>query len=163
MTPRDLLVVAKAIGPLFDGLRQTLAGVEQRLAAVEIRAAQPGPPGPPGPMGPDGLGFDDMTADWVGQRTLRFTWARGDRVKTHEVSLTGFPDVDPDDLAWRADKTYHRGDIVQLHGAWIARGTSVGMRPGSGADAAASWKLFLKAGKDGRDGKPGPKGEDARR
>jgi hypothetical protein len=143
VTPRDLLVVAKAVGPLVDAL-------ERRLAAVETKAAVPGPMGPPGPPGADGLGFDDLSFDYVGQRTLRLSWSRGDRVKTQDVSLTGFPDVDPDDLAWRADKTYQRGDIVQLNGAWIARGTSVGMRPGSGEDAAASWKLFLKAGKDTR-------------
>jgi hypothetical protein len=136
-------------------IQMAVAPIAGRVRALEARAPIPGPPGPPGPMGPEGLGFDDLSFDYVGQRTLRVAWSRGDRVKTQDVSLTGFPDVDPDDLAWRADKTYHRGDIVQLHGAWIAKGTSVGMRPGSGADAAASWKLFLKAGKDGRDAKSG--------
>ena len=175
MTGRELGTLSRAVvtwtGNVLDGVEKAwaarLGAFETRLAAVEARAAIPGPAGPAGPpgvpgapgapgaigpagpAGADGRGIDAI--DYVGKRTLRFTWSRGAHTETHDVSMTGFPDVDPDDLAWRADKTYARGDIVQLNGAWIAKGTSVGMRPGSGPDAAIAWKLFLKAGRDGKD------------
>ncbi len=163
MTPHELETIGRSVVTFTRGL---VAGLEARLAAVEARAAVPGPPGAPGapgatgapgergpagPAGADGLGLEDFSAEFVGGRTLRLALTRGDRTVTRDVTLTGFPDVDPDDLAWRPDRTYQRGDIVQLNGAWIAKGTSINMRPGSSVEAAACWKLFLKAGRDGKD------------
>ena len=126
-----------------------LTAVRDRLADVELRAAQPGPAGPagvPGPAGADGLdgfGFDDLQLDYDGQRTITVRFSRADRVAVFPLSVP-WPLYQG---TYVAGQDYARGDVVTSGGsAWHAH-ASTRERPGE----HPSWQLMVQRGKHGRN------------
>jgi hypothetical protein len=106
--------------------------------------------GKDGAPGRDGFGFDDMTAEYDGERTVTLVFAKGDHVER-------FPFVLPivlDKGVFKDGKTYAKGDAVSYGGSiWIAQ-EETGDKPDGGKD----WRLAVKRGRDGKDGtvKPAP-------
>jgi integrin beta 3 len=144
-------------------VRAALAPVVARLELLEARAlvagpagrdgvdGAPGAPGAPGrdgaagAPGRDGLGFEDLewAEDAVGRLEARFV--RGERVAT--VRLPGLVYRD----TYREGTAYEKGDAVTWGGGiWIA-GAATTAKPGQGA---TPWRLAVKAGRDGRGGRP---------
>jgi len=93
----------------------------------------------------DGFGFEDMSVDYDGERTIKLVFQRGDHRKE-------FPLVMPvilDRGVYSEGKTYARGDCVTWGGSrWIAQKDSVAAKPGSGDE----WLLSVKRGQNGKDG-----------
>jgi integrin beta 3 len=128
------------------------------------RDGLPGLPGAPGERaidgkdgrdgidGKDGLGFDDMTVEYDGERSFTFRLARGDTVKewTRTVPVQLYRGVHVDGQA------YEQGDVVTWGGSLYHCNEPTTEKPGA---ASKAWTLAVKRGQDGRDGKPGEKGE----
>lgn len=58
---------------------------------------------------------------------------------------------------------YQKNDIVQWSGGgWIAVIDHPPLKPGAGSPEATGWRLFIKPGRDGKDGKPGINGKDGK-
>ena len=165
-----IAIIDSAIGPVLERLaaaNQTIAELEQRLkdshamhaaaltavrdrvTVIESAAAVPGPAGPAGAVGPpgrDGFGFDDLTVDYDGERTLTFRFVHGDQVKA-------FPIVVPWMLyrnTFAAGTDYSRGDVVTDRGAAWHATTATRFRPGD----HPSWHMLVRRGDRGRDAKP---------
>lgn len=161
-----IAIIDSAIGPVLERLaaaNQTIADLERRLEAraldlgsvrerltrLEERPPMPGPAGPAGANGPaghDGFGFDDLTVDYDGERTLTLRFVSGDRVKA-------FPIVLPWPVyrgTFKAGADYNRGDVVTDRGsAWHAN-TATRFRPGDSPD----WQMMVRRGDRGHDAKP---------
>lgn len=96
---------------------------------------------PEGKNGLDGVGFDDMTAEYDGERTITFRFERGENVKTFSFDMP----VVLDRGVWREGE-FKAGDGVSWAGSfWIAQ-RSTDAKPGSGED----WRLAVKRGQDGK-------------
>jgi hypothetical protein len=116
------------------------------------RDGMPGVPGLQGEKGldgrdgVDGLGFDDMTIEHDGERTVLIKAKRGDRAKT--LGAVTFP-VQIYRGVYTEGKSYERGDSVTWAGSmWVAH-EDTSAKPGEGSK---SWQLCVKKGRDGRDG-----------
>lgn len=94
--------------------------------------------------GADGFGFDDLQAEYDGERRLVLRFAQGERVKEFEAVLP----VIIDRGVYSPGKSYERGDAVSFGGAlWICQIEKSANKPGSNTD----WRLAVKKGRDGRD------------
>lgn len=101
-----------------------------------------------GKDGADGLGFDDMQAEYDGERGVTLKFARGDQVKSVSLRIP----VVIDRGVYRADEGYEPGDGVTWGGSyWIAQQETKAKpdTPNSG------WRLAVKKGRDGKDGRDG--------
>lgn len=138
--------VRTALTPVVARLRAVesaasdLAPVPARIASLEAREPVQGPPGP---AGAPGLGFDDATVEYDGERTIRLTWARGDARREQAIKLPA--------MLYRGvyapGKLYERGDVVTLGGSlWHCNADTTTTRPG---DGAPTWTLAVKRGRDG--------------
>jgi hypothetical protein len=135
-----------------------------------------GPEGPQGPVGLPGekglagqdgtdFGWDECSEIVVDNetRTAVATFRRGERTKEIPVRFVGpalmvYRDV------FNHGKQYDSGDVVSFGGhMWVAlKRTEI--RPGLATDdSKTSWRMCVKAGRDGRQGPIGPKGEDGPR
>jgi integrin beta 3 len=129
-------------------VERTLKPIEIKLAVIEDRKPLKGDPGKdalPGEPGKDGLGFDDLTVEHDGERTVILRFARGDLVKE-------FPVVFPVPIyrdVYRPEKAYVRGDVVTFGGSMWHCNAATEEKPGDGSTA---WTLAAKRGRDGRDG-----------
>ena len=93
--------------------------------------------------GKDGLGFDDMTVEHDGERTITLKFARGDEVKEFSFKIHALIERG----IYRHGSVYEKGDGVTFGGSyWIAQ-KDTDEKPGSG-DA---WRLAVKKGRDGKD------------
>ena len=101
-----------------------------------------------GKDGEPGLGFDDLTVEYDGERTIRLKMERGEMVKESSIVLP----VNIDRGIYGEGKQYETGDSVTWAGSyWIAqRATS--SKPDS---ADSGWRLAVKRGRDGKDGRNG--------
>lgn len=171
MTTRDLTAIVKGIAPVVHDLLQK---VHARIDAVQqLAKGDAGPMGPQGPEGPagrdgrdglsglqgekgangidgkdgiDGLGFDDLNVLYNGERELTFRFQQGARVKEFTVHMPL--------LVYRGvyleSKTYELGDVVTWAGStWNCQEPTT-TKPG---DGSTSWKLMVKRGRDGKDGR----------
>lgn len=107
--------------------------------------------------GKDGLGFDDFSAEYDGERTVTFTFMRGDVVKT-------FPFRIPVPLyrgTYDAAKAYEVGDSVTWGGSmWIAKESATSVAPDeSSTIGKKTWALAVMRGKQGKPGLKGDSGE----
>jgi integrin beta 3 len=116
-----------------------------------------GKDGAPGKAGADGLGFDELTHEYDGERTFAVVFTRGETVKRFEHVVPFLLDRG----VWRQG-AYARGDAVSHGGSlWIAQADTTSKPEDKGSD----WRLAVKRGRDGRDGKdgaPGPQGPAGR-
>lgn len=162
LTRDSIAGLMQAIAPVIrqyfydqtSDLRCAVSRLETEIQQLResARPGRDGLPGAPGTAGRDGrdgapgndgLGFDDLTVDYDGDRTLTLGFAQGDRKRS-------FPAVLPivlDRGVWR-DGQYIRGDAVTYAGAlWIARRPTT-VRPGEGPDNG--WRLAVKAPRHGK-------------
>lgn len=109
-----------------------------------------GSAGKDGRDGTDGAGFDDLRAEFDGDRRLTLKFGSGDRVKTFDLVLP----IPIHRDKWAAGK-YERGDEVS-HGGQIFRAMrDTEGKPGPQCD---DWRVAASRGRDGRDGKDGERG-----
>jgi hypothetical protein len=116
-----------------------------------------GPSGPQGDRGPDGLGFDDLSVTYDGQRTFTVTFQRGDVVKA-------FPFRMPVVLyrgIYDQSTTYEAGDAVTWGGSmWIARTDTASVAPDENSVAGKKvWALSVMRGRAGKQGTKGDTGD----
>lgn len=95
--------------------------------------------------GKDGLGFEDMTAEYDGERTVTLRFACGESAKELTLKMP----IPIDRGIWRDGQICETADVVGFGGsAWIAvRDTAE--KPDMGAK---DWRLLVKKGRDGKDG-----------
>lgn len=94
--------------------------------------------------GIDGLGFDDMTVDYDGERSIVLRWSRGEVMKEAKIEMP----VVIDRGVFKDGGSYARGDGVTWGGSyWIAQ-DDTGEKPG---DGSKSWRLAVKKGRDGKE------------
>jgi hypothetical protein len=124
----------------------------ERRAAVTLEKALERMPKPAnganGKDGVDGLGFDDLQVEHDGGRRVSLKFARGDRVKEFSFDLP----VVIDRGIYKDGSAYSAGDGVTWGGSyWIAQ-CETKSKP-DGADSG--WRLAVKKGRDGKDGRNG--------
>lgn len=103
-----------------------------------------GSDGANGKDGADGLGFDDMVAEYDGERGIVLRFVRGEQVKQFAFSMP----VVIDRGVWVEGKEYAAGDAVTWAGSvWIAQ-KDTSDKP----DGGDGWRLSVKRGRDGKDG-----------
>lgn len=106
----------------------------------------PGRDGAPGKDGADGLGFDNLTVEHDGERLITVRVTNGERTRSFPITIPCmiYREV------YRAETAYQKGDCVSFGGSiWTAlRDTTE--KPGNGSE---DWKLSVKHGRDGRDGR----------
>lgn len=133
-------VVAKG---LLDMERRAQGVLERAVAAI------PKPKdGEDGRDGVDGLGFDDMTASYDGEREVTLTFQRGDLVKTFSLSLP----VVIDRGYWREGTEAKTGDGWTHDGTWWIAQRDTKAAP---SRDSADWRIGARKGRDGRQGDPG--------
>nr|WP_313023108.1 hypothetical protein [Brucella intermedia] len=104
--------------------------------------------GDDGKPGADGLGFDDLSVEYDGEKTVTLKFVRGEQSKEFPLVLP----VVIDRGVFSEGKTYEPGDGVTWGGSfWIAQEITA-EKP----DSAKGWRLAVKKGRDGRDGKIEP-------
>lgn len=138
-----LAATASSVGESVNGLRE-------RVAVVEVRAQVPGPAGTDGQAGKDGadgLGFDDLVAVQQDDRSFTIKASRGDRVK--DIGTARFP-VQIQRGVYVEGKSYELGDMVTWAGSQWHCNEETSTKPGDGLKA---WTLVVKRGRDGKDGR----------
>jgi hypothetical protein len=156
MTPDEL---ARALAPVVrDYVKAAVAAAVATVTAeleARVAAVPAGPPGAPGKdghdgaagrPGRDGVGVDDVSVEYDGERLITLTVARGGIVKAFPITLA----IPLDRGGWSAAKVYGRGDLVSYHGhAWLCQQAhTAGAKPGEGT----AWRLAIRgADKRARD------------
>jgi hypothetical protein len=181
MTPDALaLVVVRTIKQALVPMRELVAGLDgrlagldgrlarlegaaageglirERLAALETRAPVPGPPGRDGldgKAGADGLGVEDLTAAFDGERTLTLTFGREGRAKVFTFALP----IPVYQGVWVSGRAYYSGDLITCDGSvWHCQAPTTQARPG---ERESGWRLMVKRGEAGRSVRePAPMG-----
>ncbi len=104
-----------------------------------------GKDGEDGKPGLDGLGFDDLSFEYDGEKTAVLRFIKGDETKQFSFQMP----IVIDRGVFSEGKTYEPGDGVTWAGSfWIAQ-ESTTEKP----DSAKGWRLAVKKGRDGKDGK----------
>ena len=143
----DLEILMDAMLESLDRMSQRIGEIEQTAKTLQtaIEAIEPGRdgrdglPGRDGAAGADGIGFDDFTMSFDGDRTLTFEASANGRTKsfTAELPMVIYRGV------WKDAGTYAKGDAVTADGSmWIAREAPSG-KPGT---MASGWQLAVKRG-----------------
>lgn len=103
-----------------------------------------------GKDGRDGIGFDDLQVEFDGQKTVTFKLQREDVTKEFNLTLP----VVVDRGIFKELQPYQSGDGVTWGGSyWIAQKDAPVGKPGeAGSDG---WRLAVKKGRDGKDGRNG--------
>lgn len=106
-----------------------------------------GKDGADGIDGADGFSLEDFDVSLGDDgRTLSFKFARGELIKERQIKLA----VLLDKGIYRPDAGYEKGDCVSLGGSgFVAQKDAPAGKPGESDD----WRLFVKRGRDGKDGK----------
>jgi hypothetical protein len=109
-----------------------------------------GPPGPPGPPGRDGAPGPAGPAGPAGERGADGAPGPAGRDGTGEVVVKN-----EHRGVWTAALGYARGEQVTHDGSvWVAKCDNPVGKPGT-AEAVDSWRLIVKRGADGKDGRAG--------
>lgn len=146
---------------LDESPTKDLARLSERLAVVETRApvagpaglagtdGQPGRDGLNGKDGADGLGFEDLSVDFDGDRTIVLTFERGAQKKTWPIQL---PYLKYQAL-YEDGRTYVKGDVVTWGGSmWFCEAAdSKNKKPGESKD----WLQCVQRGREGKAGRDG--------
>lgn len=101
-----------------------------------------GDKGDPGKDGVDGVGFDDLSVEYDGEKSFTMKFTKGERLKEFAFSLP----VVIDRGIFSQGKSYQAGDGVTWAGHyWIAQ-KDTEAKPGEGD----GWRLAVKRGRDGK-------------
>jgi integrin beta 3 len=136
------------IDPALDAVHER---IDRMPAAREGRdgrdgaRGEDGKDGLAGADGQDGLGFEDMSVEHDGERTVILRFARGELVR--EFPLT-FPVPIYRDV-YRPERAYVRGDVVTFGGSMWHCNAATEEKPGE----SGAWTLAAKRGRDGQKGK----------
>lgn len=108
-----------------------------------------GKDGQDGAPGKDGFGFEDMDACVLDDdRTIELSFRRGDEEKCFTFKWP----VPVDRGVFKASEAYEAGDAVTWGGSlWIAQ-RATNAKPDT---PESGWRLAVKKGRDGKDGKVG--------
>lgn len=133
--------------PGRDGIdgRDGLPGLPGR----DGKDGKDGENGADGKDGRDGFTPDDLHVE-LGEdgRTIKFALIAGERRVEREVKMA----VPLDRGVWRPEGEYEKGDAVTYAGAlWMATDDTPDGAPGVGK----GWRLAIKKGRDGRNGRDG--------
>jgi hypothetical protein len=129
--------VGRVVG--WDGVDCDFERVDKRIAD-DIKALFDAAPKPR-----DGFGFDDLSVEHDGERTITIVFQRGGERKEFPVVMP----VVLDRGVFVEGKTYDRGDSVTWAGStWIAQKDKVTSKPETSND----WRLAVKRGSKGKDG-----------
>lgn len=167
MDHRAVTAMVTALAPVIHehvtkGIADAVAPLLKRISELEARSPEKGEPGErgadgapgrdgvDGKDGADGLGFDDLSVEHDGERTLTLRFVRGEQSKEFAVDLP----IVIDRGVWREGK-FKRGDGVSWGGSFFIAQKNTTAKPETSAD----WRLAVKRGRDGKDGKPGEKGQ----
>ena len=146
-------VTVEDVQPLVDAQFATWSRDFERTARDYLQKQFDAVPKPRD--GIDGLGFDDFTVDYDGERALVFRLKRGEQVRE-------FPFTLPIPLyreIYKRGQTYALGDCVTWGGAmWIAQ-AETDAQP---AEEGEKWKLCVRRGRDGDRGRGGENGKDGK-
>jgi hypothetical protein len=94
--------------------------------------------------GADGLGFDDLSVEYDGERSFTIKFQRGEEIKEFAFRIP----VVLDRGVFKQERAYERSDGVTYGGSWwIAQRDAPEGKPGFGGD----WRLAVKHGRDGKD------------
>jgi hypothetical protein len=104
-----------------------------------------------GKDGLDGFGFDDLDVVHDGERTVTFTFTKGERQKTFPIVF----DVPLFRGVFTEGKSYDSGDLVQFGGNMYYAQRQTAQKPAENGEGAKDWKLAVRRG---REGKEGPRG-----
>jgi hypothetical protein len=157
-TADDLVgAVQRYVDAVVAPLREKILVQEAEIAALKAREPQPGRDGVGiassfidrsgalvqtltdgtvrevgivvGRDGEPGLGFDDMTIEFDGNRCLMFRFARGEKTKEFKFALPSpvYKEV------YRPEETYFLGDMVSFGGSiWSCMVPATTTKPGQG-------------------------------
>lgn len=156
--PKPTYTIWQAIG---SALALSLRAIDEIRALARLPGPQ-GEKGDPGQDGKDGMGFEDLTIEHEdGGRVVVYRLALGDRLKEFRCTT----DTVLDRGVFKDGDTYERGDMVTWGGSgWVCQ-KETRAKPG---DGSSDWRLFVKKGRDGKDGingkdgTPGLNGKDGR-
>jgi hypothetical protein len=102
------------------------------------------------PKPKDGLGFDDLSVDFDGERTFTLRFVRGDQTKEFPFDLA----LPLDRGVWK-EGDWKKGDGVTWNGSWFIAQKDTSEKP----EVSRDWRLAVKRGRDGRNGKDGEPGQ----
>lgn len=98
------------------------------------------------PKPKDGLGFDDMSVEYDGERTIKFVLERGDERREYVFDMP----IPLYQGLFEDGKSYEKGDSVTWAGSvWIAQSNGATKKPGENNN---EWRLAVKRGKPGQNG-----------
>lgn len=121
---------------------------ERRGTDLIQRAIDKIPTPKDGRDGIDGLGFDDLSAEFDGEKTVTLKFAKGEQVKEFKFALP----VTVDKGVYKEGVQYLAGDGVTWCGSyWIAK-RNTNAKPDS---SDSGWRLAVRKGRDGRNGRDG--------
>lgn len=100
--------------------------------------------GKDGLNGADGLGFDDLSAEFDGERTVTLKFQRGDRIKSFEFVIPAIIDRG----VYTVGKEYVQSDGVTFKGSYYIAQSVTTEEPGTGK----GWRQAVRKGRDGKDG-----------
>lgn len=103
--------------------------------------------------GPPGLGFDDMSCDFDGERVLTLKFSRGEQNKEFKFRL----DIPLDRGVHQDGRQYEKSDFVTFGGRTFIAQIDTAAKPDV---TSKDWRLMANKGRDGKDGvmrqPPGP-------
>jgi integrin beta 3 len=142
-------VTADDVMPALEAMvAKWMIDVERRTVDQVQRAMDAVPRPKDGRDGVDGLGFEDLSVEFDGERNFTLKFERGDQKKEFAFSL---PIVIYRGVH-RDGEQYQKGDGVTWAGSfWIAQ-CDTKAKP---IDGSVDWKLSVKRGRDGKNGDPG--------
>jgi hypothetical protein len=148
---KDGLNIAGMVIDRAGELIVTTSNGEQRsLGPVVGMDGKDGKDGADGAPGVDGLGFDDLSVEYDGERTFTVRFQCGDRLKefSFPAPTTIYRGI------YKPETQYRAGDSVTYGGSQFIARVDTTERPETNGD----WQLAVKRGRDGKDGKPGKDG-----
>ncbi|THJ30946.1 hypothetical protein E8K88_16400 [Lampropedia aestuarii] len=142
----DSLVAEKSARWELDFERRAAATLEK--AIDRMPKPKDGTDGKDGRDGVDGLGFDDLQAEYDGERGITLKFTKDDRVKSIALAMP----VVIDRGVYKEGADYVTGDGVTWGGSyWIAQ-QATKAKPDS---QNSGFRLAVKKGRDGKDGRNG--------
>lgn len=153
---RRVDLATAAVSTVAD-LTKDLGAMRERVAVVEVRPLLPGPPGPAGEPGAAGTPgqhgtLDNLKVVRLNEREFEFQLKDGTPIEGGRIKLNH--PIFSDDFAYLKGKSYELNTLAQWDGSiWIAVKEGQLQTPGSGSPDVTGWKLLVKRGTNGRDGK----------
>lgn len=127
---------------MWEALNAALSLGQRALEEIRTLARTPGPQGP---AGKDGLGFDDIKFVDT-EKGWMLIFERGSEIKRFRVPIV------TDRGVYQEGKAYFAGDGVTFQGQFYIAQGDTNAKPHT-PEAKSDWRLAVKRGSDGKDGK----------